>query len=186
MKRSIVAIAVLFVTLFSANISVQAQTSAVKIGYASLDYIVSVLPESKQVGSDLEAHQAQLQNRLQAKAQEFQKLMEAYQKGAATMDSAIRSSKEVELQNRQEEINKFQQDAQISFTQKQQQLFQPLYAKANNAIQEVAKENGYTHVFSSDIVGNPVLLYAQEEDDLSGLVLKKLGVTPPANANSGK
>ncbi|MTI31651.1 OmpH family outer membrane protein [Xanthovirga aplysinae] len=188
MKRSIVAIAVLFVTLFSANINANAQTSAVKIGYANIEYIVSVLPEAKQVNSDLQAHQTQLQNQYQAKMQELQKLFEDYQKGAATMDAALRSSKEAELQNRQEEINKFQQDAQISISQKQQQLFQPLFTKASDAIKKVAEANGYTHVLSMDAVGSPVLLYAREEDNISNLVLKELGVTPPPvpNASSGK
>jgi outer membrane protein len=46
----------------------------------------------------------------------------------------------------------------------------------------VAKDNGYTHIFNSGQpdVGLNILLYARDEDDISNLVLKELGITPPA------
>jgi outer membrane protein len=60
------------------------------------------------------------------------------------------------------------------------QLLQPAYDKIQKAIDDVAKENGYTHVFSSDQGGVFILLYAREEDNITNIVLKKLGIEPPA------
>src|SRR5678815_5344087 len=58
---------------------------------------------------------------------------------------------------------------------KQQELLKPYYAKAKKAIEQVAKEKGYTHVLSSDI-----FLVAPEADDISLLVLAKLNIKLPA------
>ena len=57
---------------------------------------------------------------------------------------------------------------------------QPVFDKIGTAIEQVAKENSYTHVFNLAVGGQSILLYAREEDNVSNLVLKKLGIDPPA------
>ncbi len=165
-------------TLFSA----QAQTQ--KIGYADWEYIFSQLPEFKQIDSDLKTHADQLQNTLKAKQQDFEARYKAYQNMPATTPEAIRADKERELQSLQEGFQKFQQDAQSSIQKKQQDLMSPVYLKVGKAIEEVAKENGYSFIINPQMVGGgDVLLYHDETYNISDLVLKKLGVTPaPAPA----
>jgi outer membrane protein len=46
-------------------------------------------------------------------------------------------------------------------------------------VNEVAKANGYTHVLNSD----QVLLYAEEESDITDLVFNQLGIKPPAEGD---
>lgn len=155
----------------------QAQT-ALKIAYADVDYILSQMPEAKQVEAELKAHNTQLQNQLQAKYQEYQEKLQAYQQGAATMVDAIRKEKETELAQLEQRIQKFQQDAQSSMQKKSTELMQPLYTKVGNNIEQVAKENGYSYVLNGQVGGIDVVLYADEKFDISDLVLKKMGVTP--------
>jgi outer membrane protein len=63
---------------------------------------------------------------------------------------------------------------------------EPVYKKVGKAIEDVAKENGYTFVLNQQIGGLDVILYGDEKNDVSDLVLKKLGVTPkPASATQG-
>ena len=61
---------------------------------------------------------------------------------------------------------------------------EPVFKKVGQAIEDVAKENGYTFILTQQIGGLDVILYADEKNDVSNLVLKKLGVTPPANTQS--
>ena len=93
----------------------------------------------------------------------------------------VRADKQQELQNLQQSIEKFRADAQASLQRKQNELIQPAFDKIQKAIEEVAKANGYTHVLnpSQPAVGLTILLYAREEDDISNLVLKQLGIEPP-------
>ena len=145
---------------------------------------LSLMPEAKQIESDLTAYETQLQNQLKSKYEEFQTKAADYQANGAGMIDAVRADKEAELQRMQGEIQQFEQQAQQSLANKRNQLISPAYEKIGTAIEQVATENGYTHVFSSGSPGVSVLLYAREEDNISDLVLKKLGIDPPADTGN--
>jgi len=170
----------LVLALTFAGFVAQAQ-STMKIGYADVDYILSQMPEAKQVESELQAHNTQLQNQLQAKYQEYQQKLQSYQQSAANMVDAIRQEKETELAQLEQRIQKFQQDAQTSIQKKSSALMEPLYAKVGNTIETVAKENGYTYILNGQVGGVDVVLYADAKNDVSDLVLKKMGITPSNN-----
>ncbi len=57
---------------------------------------------------------------------------------------------------------------------KQQEMLQPIIDKANNAIKEVARENGFIYIF--DIAGGTILYYSEKSVDILPLVKKKLGI----------
>ena len=65
------------------------------------------------------------------------------------------------------ELQNWQQIVQQATQQKQDQLLEPIIRKAMAAIQEVAKENGYTYVYTQD-----ALFVAPPADDLLPLVAK--------------
>ena len=153
-----------------------------KIGYANAEYILTLLPEAKQIEADLKAYETQLQNQLQAKYAEFQQKAGEYQQNAAGMIDAVRADKESELQNMQEEIQKFQQNAEQSLLKKRNDLLAPAVEKIGNAIKQVAEANGFTHVFSAGAPGLDILLYASEDTNLDNLILTHLGIDPPAES----
>lgn len=162
------------VILFLAGTTAMAQ-QGLKIGYTNVDYILSQMPEAKQMESEYKAYEKQLSNQLESKIKEAQTKYEFFQKNYATMTDVVRADKQEELQNLQASIEKFQKDAESSLQKKQVDIFQPAYDKIQKAIDDVAKENKFTHVFSSDAGGMPVLLYASDENNISDLVIKKLG-----------
>ena len=144
-----------------------------KIGYTNVEYILLQLPESKQIESELKTHSTQLENQLKTKYAEYESKLQAYEKGAATMDKVVREDKEKELMNLNSSIQEFQRSAQASLQQKEKSLVDPVIAKIDKAIKDVAKENGYTYVIS-----NQALLAGPEGGDISPIVLRKLGVDP--------
>ena len=170
---------ILMIALVIGAFQLSAQQN-LKIGYTNADYLLSLLPEAKQIDAELKAYEKQLQNQIQAKYTNLQNMMADYQQNAASYDDLIRANKEEEITQLQQQIQKFSQDAETSLMNKRNTLLQPAFEKINAAIETIAKENGYTHIFSAGAPGFDVLLYAREEDDVSNLILKKLGVTPPA------
>lgn len=148
-----------------------------KIGHANSDYIFSQLPEFKQVQSELQTYEAQLQNQLKAKNAELETKYKTYRTLPANTPDAIRTDKETELTYLQENLQKFQQDAQASMQKKQNDLVTPVFEKISKAIKAVALENGYTYIMNPQ-GGSESLLYADEKYNISDLVLKKLGITP--------
>lgn len=158
-------------------VATQAQT-ATKIGSADVDYIFSQMPEFKQIEADLKTTENMLRNQIQTKAQEFDKKLADYNANLNTMLDAVRANTERELRQLQENLQKLQQDAQTTIQSKQNQLMEPVYKKVGKAIEDVAKENGYTFVLNQQIGGLDVILYGDPNSDISDLVLKKMGITP--------
>ncbi|HBH23002.1 MAG TPA: hypothetical protein DDY13_06210 [Cytophagales bacterium] len=173
-KLVITAIALFFVSQLAVA------QSDLKIGYTNVDFILSQLPEAKQIESDLKDYEKQLSTQLENKLADYRTKAEDFQKNAPNMIPEVRADRQQELMQMQQSIDEFQRNAQGALQQKQVQLLQPAYDKIQKAIDDVAKENGYTHVFSSDQGGVFILLYAREEDNITNIVLKKLGIEPPA------
>ena len=156
-----------------------------KIGHADWEYIFSQLPEYKQIENDLKTHESQLQNQLKAKYAEYQAKANALQGLPPTTPDAIKKDKETEVAQLQEGIQKFQQDAQTSLQKKQADLMQPVFAKVAKAVEEVAKENAYSYILAPQVLGGgDVILYNDEKNNISALVLKKLGITPTASTTT--
>ncbi|WP_022825404.1 OmpH family outer membrane protein [Hymenobacter norwichensis] len=185
-----VALAAAALTFSSASVALaQAPTTAaaaapaasgpLKIGYTSVEYVLSQMPESRQIETDLKAYSTQLENQLKSKYAEYQTKAEAYQKGAATMTDVVKADKEKELTTMQQSIQEFQRTADQNLQQKQQTLLKPALDKLQKTIDAVSVENGYTYVLNSD-GASPVLLHGPKEGDISDLILKKMGVTPGA------
>ncbi len=168
------------VMLMAGAIHVSAQDN-LKIGYTNADYVLSLMPEAKQIDAELKAYEKQLQNQIQAKYNNLQEKMTDYQTNAGSWDDLIRSDKEQEIQTLQQNIQQFSQDAETQMAKKRNTLLKPVYEKIGKAIEDVAVENNYSHIFSAGSPGFDVLLYAREQDDVSDLILKKLGITPPSD-----
>lgn len=159
---------VAFVLMFG---SVQAQ----KFGYVNSGAIMSEMAEVKQMQSNLEGFQTQLEKKAQAMLTSFQeKQRDAAQKEEAGQLSPIqRETLLKELQAKEQEILKYQGESQQKLAEKQQELLSPILDKVNAAINEVAKANGLQFVFDSS---SGVILYADDSTDITSKVKTKLGM----------
>jgi outer membrane protein len=151
----------------------QTNEQATKIGYANVEEILSKMPERTAMQKELETYGQKLQEQFASKETEYNTKLQAYQKGAATMDKVVREDKERELVNLEQGIQKFQYDAQMSLREKEQSLIQPVLVRIENAIKEVAKENGYLYILSEQAI-----LEGPDSGSINNLVFKKLGVDP--------
>jgi outer membrane protein len=166
------------IILFGSTLLAKAQ-SVQKIGYAETDYIMSQLPEFKKLDSDLNTHYSQLQDQMKLKYDEFEAKVKSFKAMPATTPNAIKADKQQELAILQQSLEKFKKDAQTSYQKKQNDLLNPLYNRIGNAIEQVAKENGFAFIINHrfDNEGQ-VLLSWDDKFNISDLVLKKLGVVP--------
>ncbi|HOX82728.1 MAG TPA: OmpH family outer membrane protein [Chryseolinea sp.] len=170
--RKLVLLAVFGLITFAS----QAQT-ATKVGYADVEYIFSQMPESKQIDAELKSMEAQLKGQIEAKIKKFQAELKLYQEQGQTMIDAVRQNTERELTQQQQNIEKLQQDAQTTLQNKSNQMLTPVYDKVGKAIEDVAKENGFSFILSQQVAAQDVILYGDDKLDISDLVLKKMGVT---------
>ncbi|MEM7055447.1 MAG: OmpH family outer membrane protein [Bacteroidota bacterium] len=143
--------------------NIQAKDKPIKIGYTNLDYILSLLPETKSIEADYKSFEKQVKNRLEAKVGEFQEKLQALEKEYETMTDSVRKQKESELLQLKSSLEQLQIESQESLANKNVELLKPVYEKIQQAIEKIAKENGYTHVFNAETGSISILLYAAEE-----------------------
>lgn len=166
---------------FQAASQVTGTVNFSKIGYTNVDLIMARLPEIKAMQNQLEITKSQLEKTIEETIKEFQGKADNYQKTASQMTDIIRADKEKELENLQTRIQEMRSKAQLSLQNKQQQLMAPIQTKVNTAIQQVGKENAYVYIFNMDGGEGtvPFILFASaEENNVTNLILEKLGVDP--------
>ena len=159
-----------------------AQAQEFKVGYANIQYILSKMPESKEINSGIETYRAQLTNRIQAKYTELQKKLQDYEAKYQGLTDLERQDIETELQNMQKSLEDFQAKAEVSMQSKQAELVQPAFKKIIDHIKLVAEEKGLNYVLQDNASGAQVILYASDKDDISDEVLRKMGIDPAATA----
>lgn len=154
--------------------------SAQKTGYISLDQVVSLMPEIGKIDTVLQRYQADsLQPQLAIMIQDYNyKDSMLSSKDSTKIPVTVRNQYRQDMQNVSYQLQNWQGFSQQMMQAKQEQLLEPVYRKAMNALNTVAKEAGYSYVYNRE-----VLLVAPPADDLMPLVAKKLGIKlPPATA----
>ncbi|MEZ4721580.1 MAG: OmpH family outer membrane protein [Flavobacteriales bacterium] len=157
--------------------------SKMKFGHIDSQILLEAMPEKVQADKTLETFAAQLEKQLQAMTVEWESKMQDYRANQAVMSDIIAQTKAEEIQNLEQRIQSFQQNAQQSLGKKEAEVYQPILDKAREAIEKVSKEHGYSYVFDSS---SGALLYQPEGEDILPLVKKELGITDPPAAPSGE
>ena len=147
-----------------------------KVAYISIENMVALMPETAKIDSVLERYQTDsLQPRYNYTLAEYlRKDTIVSGKDSAKTPASVRAKIRQEMQNDIYELQNWQAIVQQATESKQNQLLAPIYRKVYTAIQQVAKEKGYTHVFTKES-----MLVAPDTDDLITLVAQKLKVNVP-------
>ncbi|MCR9054279.1 MAG: OmpH family outer membrane protein, partial [bacterium] len=142
-----------------------------KFGYVNSAAILAEMPEVKQADANLEALQKQLQKKGQSMLEQLQQDYGALQQKVQSGDLSPKQQEEEaqKLQKREQEIAAFEQDMRKQVSDKREELLGPIYEKVNQAIKDVAEENGFQFIFDQN-----VLLYAEDSQNVNDLVKAKL------------
>jgi len=159
----------------------QAPASCLKIGYADMPYIFSKMPAAKEVEAELKSLEAQLKNQLGVKHAELQKKNEEYKQYGPTMMDPVRQNTLRELELLNNNLMKFQEEAEATLQRKHAQLMEPLYKSLGKAIEEVARENDFAYILNPGLNDADMILYADAKYNVSDLVLKKVLPAAPGN-----
>ena len=159
--------------------------SAQKFARVNLQEIVVAMPEFEEAQKNLEAFGKDLQEQMEQIQVEFNNKLADFQKNQATMAASVKQMRQQELEQLQQRYAEFQQIAQQDFQKKENELIEPVQNKANDAVNKVAKANGYIAVFNTSI---PSLAYFDEAQltDSAPLVKKELGIVEKPAATPAK
>lgn len=121
-------------------------TFAQKFGHINSQTVIESLPEYIKARAEIEGQAKAYDNDMQAMQKEIQSKAEAYDKSASTMNETKRKETEAELQNLYQKFQQAQQDNNQALQKMQQEKFQPIMTKLQNAIKNVGKAGGYVYI----------------------------------------
>lgn len=151
-----------------------------KIGYTDAQLIVAQMGEYRTILSQLQGMADSGQSEYQGLIQSYQEKLTDYQKKQALLSDAARATREQELTTMQGEIQQFLANKEQELADREEELMNPLLERVQNAINEVAGEQGLTLVINAQASGSPVLLYADSSMDVTEHVMDKLGIPKPS------
>jgi outer membrane protein len=143
-----------------------------KLACVSISEVIGAMPETKKADTTLAQYQEALQQQFDAYKSEY-----TQQAGLlGSPDTAKFTKPQLDLKRRSlaeilAKIQGFEQEAGTMMEQKKSALFQPIQKKAEDAIQQVSRDNGYAYVFEKE-----GLHVYPPSDDILPLVKRRLGL----------
>ena len=148
-------------------------TNAQKFKYGHIDGngVYKKMPEVQKADTVYTAYVKALEDQIKSMQDEYNSKAKVYQDNEATLSEILKETKIDELKSLGERIQKFQISAQEDAIKKQNEIYEPIRKKFNDALKSVAKKHGYTFIIDKN-----TLLYFDEGDDATSLVEKELGI----------
>ncbi len=156
-------------------LAVSSYSQSPKFGHINSSELLILMPERADAQKALQSFANELEEQLTVMNSELEVKYGDYTKNEQTYNNAVKQARQREIQDLQMRIQEFQQMAQENYQTKEAELFQPIINKANKAVQEVGKENGFFYIF--DITGGSVVYFSESSIDVLPLVKTKLGIS---------
>ncbi len=143
-----------------------------KIAHINTNELIEAMPEMKTAKAELEKLGKTYEAEIQKMAVEYQNKMKQYGAEVETKTEEENAKRQEEVLSIEQSIRQYQSNAQQDIQKKESELMKPIFEKAKNAIQKVAKAQGFQYVLDST-QGSGVLL--ADGKDLMADVKKELG-----------
>ncbi len=158
----------LLVSFYSPN----TQSSIVHV---DTDYILNKIPAYKDAMNELDALAQQYKEDIDSRIKEVDSLFQVYQKNEVLMTPEMKSRLKQQIAEKDQEVKTLQKKyfgPKGLLAQKREELLKPIMDNVYQAVEEMAKEAHYDYVFDK---ATGEILYANENNDQSDVILKKLG-----------
>jgi len=146
---------------------------AQKLGHINSLQLLQKMPDVVSAEKELEAHGKKLQTQIQNMYLEYEKKVTEFKNQESELIPAVKEMQLKEIQDIQQRLQVAEQSAQQDLLKKKETIYAPILKKVEDAIKLVAKENSYRYVFDTS---SGSVLYAEDSDDISALVKKKLNI----------
>jgi outer membrane protein len=166
MKKIIIAALVILFTLTSNTGNAQA-----KFGVVGADEVFALMSETQKADSSLNAYKQALAENFNDLQTDLNAAIEKFYKDSLSMNKSMKDIKRADLQKRLSDLSGKEQQNNNALAIEKERLVNPIREKLNKAIQDVAKENGYTHVTYKE-----QMIIFPAADDITDKVKKKLGI----------
>ena len=166
MKKIVITALVMLCMLNSKTILAQT-----KFGVVAVDDVFALMPETKKADSSLSAYQQALAENFNDLQTDLNAAIQKFYKDSLSMTKSMKDVKRADLQKRLSDLSGKEQQNNNALAVEKERMLSPIREKLIKVIQDVAKENGYTHVAYKD-----QMIVFPAADDITDKVKKKLGI----------
>lgn len=146
-----------------------------KFGHVYLSEIIVLMPEYNSAKAEMEKLQKAYIDEIQNAEQEMQRKYTEYMSQRDSLPQSIQQRREKEIQDMAQRGEEYKAEAEQVLAKKQQELTEPIFKKANDALKQVGTEKGFTYIF--DLSQTPIpYVNEQQSIDVTADVKAKLGI----------
>ncbi|MDA2929863.1 OmpH family outer membrane protein [Acidobacteria bacterium AH-259-O06] len=143
--------AVVFVLLITFGVSTLISLGQnVKIGFINTLEVLNGTEEGKREIEKLNQFASEKQQQVVSQTTELQKLQEQYATQQRTLNPETRAEMERTIQDKDRKLKRLQEDIQLEYTQRRDELLGRMSEKIRVIINEYAPKNGYGVIFLRD------------------------------------
>tara|TARA_B100001996_G_scaffold381643_1_gene371508 strand:- start:1289 stop:1795 length:507 start_codon:yes stop_codon:yes gene_type:complete len=143
-----------------------------KVAHIDTQKLISEMPEVIAKQKELAQLEKTYSTEIENTYKEFQTKAQSYAAEAENQTEVTNQARQKELETMQQNIQSYRQTASEDLQKKQVEMMKPLYEKAKNAIEKIAKAQGYDYVLDSSAGGSVIMA---EGKDLMAEVKSELG-----------
>lgn len=141
MKKTIIILAAAVLACTAAT------AQELKFAHVNFQELVQLMPEMDSARVQIDAASREIQETYESMIMEYNSKSQEYQQNEASWPPPVRESKARELSDIESRIRTLEQSSPQDLTQLQNTLMAPIYQKAQEKIQELAKAKGVIYVF---------------------------------------
>lgn len=163
--------------VFTVLFSLAAIAVGQRYGHLNLGQLVAVMPQTKAAEGQLKNYRDSLTAEGEKMAIKFREDYTAFVTEArgGNLTPLQQQERQEALQQQQEGIAAYEQQMQQMLAVRRDQLLAPVIDRADQAIREVAKAEGFVMIFDTSIFN--AVLFAADSEDVMPLVKAKLGIS---------
>jgi len=157
--------------LFVVTLFVSVANAQTKFGVVGVDEVFGQMPDLKKADTSLAVFQKGLQDTYQQQQIALNDAYTKFVKDTINMTPTLKEIKRKDLQDRITALSKKEEEFNKLLEEEKERTMKPIREKLMKTIQDVAKENGYTHIAYKE-----QLIVFPAADDITDKVKKKLGI----------
>jgi len=145
----------------------------IKLGHINSAELMRAMPELEEAEQRLQQEVREAEAAYRTMMTELQNLAQEFQANQAQWSELIRTTRIRAIQDLEQRIQDFEQQSQRELQFLQESLMAPIIERARRAIEDVARDNGFTYIFDTS---GGMLLFAADSDDILPLVKRQMNL----------
>ena len=146
----------------------------IKLGHVNIPEIVQKMPETDSIRTIIEKETLEMEKMYEEMIAEHETNLKKFEAEQNSYTEFVRNAKESDIMEMAAKIQQFQQTANQQLQKRNMELFQPVYKRINDAIQQVAQKNNFTYIL--ELSSGAVAYHAPNSENINPLVSETLKI----------